>query len=225
MALIKCPECGKEISNRAVSCIYCGFPLSELDSSVSSQDIQTSSETSDDKQYPRERYQILKIEKAKYLNREQIKITVSKLGHSFPFNNNTKNEVRLLADDYVIIGSSLITSVEEDGDAVALSMWNTNQPYDKASYIESCSSKELFEEVKKHNIELERSKKQIENFNKTHALKQGQPHCPKCGSTSIATISRGYTILGGWLGSSDAVNVCQNCGYRFKPGKPLQEMF
>lgn len=81
MALIKCPECGKEISNRAVSCIYCGFPLSELDSSVSSQDIQTSSETSDDKQYPRERYQILKIEKAKYLNREQIKITVSKLGH------------------------------------------------------------------------------------------------------------------------------------------------
>lgn len=49
MALIKCPECGKEISNRAVSCIYCGFPLSELDSSVSSQDIQTSSETSLDK--------------------------------------------------------------------------------------------------------------------------------------------------------------------------------
>ena len=86
-------------------------------------------------------------------------------------------------------------------------------------------SRGILKEVKKHNIELERSKKQIENFNKTHALKQGQPHCPKCGSTSIATISRGYTILGGWLGSSDAVNVCQNCGYRFKPGKPLQEMF
>lgn len=30
MALISCPECGKEISNRAKFCIYCGFPLDEL---------------------------------------------------------------------------------------------------------------------------------------------------------------------------------------------------
>lgn len=29
MALIKCPECGKEVSNRAAACIHCGFPLSE----------------------------------------------------------------------------------------------------------------------------------------------------------------------------------------------------
>ena len=29
MALIKCPECGKEISNKAPSCIHCGFPISE----------------------------------------------------------------------------------------------------------------------------------------------------------------------------------------------------
>ena len=30
MALIKCPECGKEISNKAKCCIHCGYPLSEL---------------------------------------------------------------------------------------------------------------------------------------------------------------------------------------------------
>lgn len=30
MALIKCPECGKEISDKATTCINCGFPLSEL---------------------------------------------------------------------------------------------------------------------------------------------------------------------------------------------------
>ena len=29
MALIKCPECGKDISNIAVVCIYCGFPVWE----------------------------------------------------------------------------------------------------------------------------------------------------------------------------------------------------
>lgn len=27
MALIQCPECGKEISNQAPSCIHCGYPL------------------------------------------------------------------------------------------------------------------------------------------------------------------------------------------------------
>ena len=27
MALIKCPECGKEISDKADSCIYCGYPM------------------------------------------------------------------------------------------------------------------------------------------------------------------------------------------------------
>ena len=30
MALIKCPECGKEVSDRAAVCIHCGFPISEL---------------------------------------------------------------------------------------------------------------------------------------------------------------------------------------------------
>ena len=30
MALIKCPECGKEISDKAKCCIHCGYPLDEL---------------------------------------------------------------------------------------------------------------------------------------------------------------------------------------------------
>lgn len=29
MALIKCPECGKEVSDKAKSCIHCGYPLGE----------------------------------------------------------------------------------------------------------------------------------------------------------------------------------------------------
>lgn len=27
MALIKCPECGKEISDKSTACIHCGYPL------------------------------------------------------------------------------------------------------------------------------------------------------------------------------------------------------
>ena len=30
MALIICPECGKEISDKAPQCIHCGYPIAEL---------------------------------------------------------------------------------------------------------------------------------------------------------------------------------------------------
>ena len=30
MSLIKCPECGKEISDKVHACIYCGYPLAEI---------------------------------------------------------------------------------------------------------------------------------------------------------------------------------------------------
>ena len=30
MALITCPECGKEISNKAKECVHCGYPLSDM---------------------------------------------------------------------------------------------------------------------------------------------------------------------------------------------------
>ena len=31
MALIKCPECRKEISDKSKQCIHCGFPLETID--------------------------------------------------------------------------------------------------------------------------------------------------------------------------------------------------
>ena len=34
MALIKCPECGKEISNKAQACIHCGSPLIEQENKI-----------------------------------------------------------------------------------------------------------------------------------------------------------------------------------------------
>ena len=34
MALIKCPECGKEVSDRAPACVHCGVPLSPVDNST-----------------------------------------------------------------------------------------------------------------------------------------------------------------------------------------------
>ena len=45
LALIKCPECGKEISDQASQCIYCGFPLTKLSDDTDSGVIQNNVET------------------------------------------------------------------------------------------------------------------------------------------------------------------------------------
>ena len=48
---------------------------------------------------------------------------------------------------------------------------------------------------------------------------KGIPTCPKCGSTSIATINRGYSMVSGFIGSGKPVNVCQICGHKWQIGK------
>lgn len=37
MALIKCPECGKEVSDKANSCPHCGYPLIKINKEVKRQ--------------------------------------------------------------------------------------------------------------------------------------------------------------------------------------------
>lgn len=41
MALIKCPECGREISDKSKHCINCGFPLNEIEENINSTDRNT----------------------------------------------------------------------------------------------------------------------------------------------------------------------------------------
>lgn len=68
-------------------------------------------------------------------------------------------------------------------------------------------------EIEALNIQKAYLKTKTQNTNKP------VPRCPRCGSEAIATINRGYSFVFGFLGSGSARNVCQSCGYRYKPGK------
>ena len=57
----------------------------------------------------------------------------------------------------------------------------------------------------------EQQEKEIQDFN--------TPKCPKCGSTAITTGARGANWAWGFIGASQTVNRCGNCGYTWKPKK------
>ena len=48
--------------------------------------------------------------------------------------------------------------------------------------------------------------------------------CPKCGSTSITEGTKGFSLLTGFVGSSNFRYVCKNCGNKWKPGSMLETL-
>lgn len=42
-------------------------------------------------------------------------------------------------------------------------------------------------------------------------------HCPHCGSTSVTTGQRGFSLFSGFLGSNKTVNRCGSCGWTWEP--------
>ena len=69
-------------------------------------------------------------------------------------------------------------------------------------------------------VEIQNQRK-AENLAHQAAIKRERNtvRCPKCGSTQIGVTNRGYSLFSGFIGSGSARNVCQNCGYKWKPGK------
>ena len=64
----------------------------------------------------------------------------------------------------------------------------------------------------------QRRQKEFEAKRREYRAK-GIPTCPNCGSHSIATMNRGYSIVWGFIGSGKPVNVCQVCGHKWSIGK------
>ena len=124
MALIKCPECGKEISDKAPACIHCGYPLSTT------------------------------------------------------ANNPSNVKATWIC---AICGTENDCGPEPEKCTICL------------------SERKRGNKVRKNSPRI--------------------PTCPKCSSTAIATVNRGYSAFWGFLGSGTPMNVCQSCGHQFKPGR------
>lgn len=134
--LIKCPECGKEISDKSKQCIHCGYPLEEV----------------------KQDNNIEKIEKT--------------------FCDRCKNYTESIIE------------------------LRCNTPIIRCKKCNGVKIKETGNSIEQKRQLIQDNKKNI-------------PCCPKCGSTSIQPVQRGYSLLSGFLGSGKTLNYCINCGYKW----------
>lgn len=157
MSLIRCPECGKEISDKSKQCVHCGYPLKE------------------------HKNMICEINGVKYdLTNFYNRIMKYK-------QNGGK------ADFF------------DDSDKIYKAIWN-----DMFKLTNLKKSVKFCEQIYKEES--------IPNIF-SGELVSSKISCPKCKSISISTINKGYSVLTGFIGSGKPMNVCQNCGHKWKPGK------
>ena len=175
MALIKCPECGKEISDKSKQCIHCGYPLDELKINNTNQLYKIVLTD-----YGKNKVQtIAKIREFTGMGLAEAK----KFSESLPQiiqAGISMNECDLIQSHFLSVGATV--EIQPDTEAVSKNTVLENKPITKAV-------------VKDKNVIA----------------------CPKCGSTAIVTTNRGFSIITGFIGSGSPRNVCQNCGFKWKP--------
>lgn len=179
--LIKCPECGGNVSDKAPACIHCGFPLSNIhEENTCLVDGQEHDMTEFIDSY------------MKLTDFEKKELYENTLKHY--------NGRREIASSNV---TQTLRKINEH-----FNWWNDYKGNDR-SYLADKFTLDYID----HNFQyFEFNTADIPDPSKT-------VRCPKCGSTSVTTEESGYSLLTGFWGSSKKHNLCQKCGYRWKPGK------
>ena len=191
--LIKCPECNKEISDKAESCPHCGFPLPKHP------DIENNILL-----FKGKLYDITPaIDYVKNFDFSVRKMTPKECGELTRLIKNCTD----ITKGYEI--NELIGYLERYKHVPDFDFIPTGDVFKYASHDDPNWKLEHDENGNYIGVDMK-------TFFKKPAPK---PHCPRCGSTSIGTTTRGYSFWTGFLGSGTPMNVCQNCGHKWKPGK------
>ena len=188
--LIKCPECGQEVSDQSQACVHCGYPLGSP---------------------------------ATNTRQEQAMPLFRVMLHSI----DTK---------YSIIATPLIETILKCDKAVARQILH-NTPCELIRGIsdeQALSIQQMFQKFHA-NMTIEPDTVSSEpntrcyipapppvaqrNNTEVKPAADAPVKCPRCGSTQIATTNRGYSFYTGFLGSGSPRNVCQKCGYKWKPSR------
>lgn len=196
MSLINCPECNKEVSNKARICPHCGYPISEMTTNVITEmTIKVNNKI----------YDISKLKKMydKYTDAEQKMICQTCRNLYKDWSKGAITDKK-----YIGKGENLIQWIES-----TFNWW----PKNNMNYI----AYKFLAECRAHNFKY--FEFNTADYVKSTSQQEFIPHrnvvrCPKCGSTSVTTEEQGYGLFG-WIGASQKKNLCQKCGYKWWPGR------
>ncbi len=98
-------------------------------------------------------------------------------------------------------------------------LWGNSYPsnLEEIIYNEYVKPNPLFdEELFAQRVGKEKLLQQA-TLDKQNAERLNTLKCPKCGSTAVAIGQKGFSLLTGFIGSSQTMNRCGKCGYKWKP--------
>lgn len=185
MALINCPECNHQISDKALSCPQCGFPLHPTQ-----QCDDTLSNT------PR---LVVRLIFERLENADKLKVI---------------KELRSLLciglqETADIVNTPCSVIVQDVSSETAKALQEELSRIGVIAKIEAYTQSQAQNSLKEDDIN-----KRLE---KIRDARDGKIRCPKCGSLSVTTGQRGFSVLTGFWGSNKAVNRCGSCGHIWKP--------
>ena len=197
MALIKCPECGGQVSDKAPACIHCGCPLSSNTVNAVSKKFYVDVDGhSYDMTELKEMYQAYSPEDQELIY-QYCKSTFKKYPTSYNYQ---------ALKDCGYRGLDLIQYVKEN------LKWPDVKAYLTYKFITKCYKKNF------ESFSFKTDKYKPEEYNRPQpTASQNVVRCPRCGSTSVTTEEQGYGLFG-WIGASQKKNLCQKCGHKWWPG-------
>lgn len=204
MALITCPECGNQISEKATACIHCGFPLSEL----------TIEETV--------------VAETDNVVEEVVSEDVNTFVPDFKVLVNCKYcGAEVSSDDIFCYSCGKLVNPEKYKEQRLQSIEETR----KQGEIISLERVKMQEQIAQIQHEKEMKTQRMIQEQEVADL-YNTARCPKCGSTSLTSHKKGYGIgkgiavtaltgnalglVAGNIGRNKVRVTCMKCGHQFK---------
>lgn len=217
MALIKCPECGKDnVSDSAQCCPECGFGIHDY--FVKQQNERMAKENAvsaaqkakvqKEKEAEELKHRLANIKvpekprKGVYIAEGAVCGISGALGLVISLYDGFHFFTFCIAAFSFFMAAIIYSVYKEAVSDYNLSQTDFNAYQQKVIHAEDARKAE---EIRIANEKAEKASVPVK--------------CPKCGSTSIATVNRGYSLVWGFIGSGKPMNVCQKCGYKFDPKK------
>lgn len=76
-------------------------------------------------------------------------------------------------------------------------------------------------DIIEYESRMSQFRSQVEQQESAKVSNKNTFKCTKCGCTDIGVSNRGYSIVIGFIGFGKSMNVCKNCGHKWKPNKQI----